>query len=272
VSLEHNSRHLIAFPSAPARYISVDREQLRIAGLTGVDVALDIAGAGSRSYAFVIDWHVRLLLALAWFCGAWLLIKLIGLTLSPLEASSRLLARVAVAPALGIYLFYHPVLEVLMRGRTPGKRRAGVRIVTRNGGTPGLNALLIRNLFRLVDSLPFFYVVGLASCFITEQRVRIGDLAAGTLLVLDSDAAAKTLAQLGSMVAHSGLAPALVELIHDLLERWTSLDSGKRDELARSILARLDTAAPAAQLAALSDAELSQRLHQLLETGRIDRA
>jgi uncharacterized RDD family membrane protein YckC len=250
----------------------VDREQLRISGLTGVDVALDIAGPGSRSYAFVIDWHIRLLLALAWLCGSWLLVKIIGVTLSPAAASSKLMAIVALAPAAGIYLFYHPVLEVLMRGRTPGKRRAGVRIVTRNGGTPSLGALLIRNIFRLVDSLPFFYVVGLASCFITEQRVRIGDLAAGTLLVLDSDAAAKTLAQLGSLVAHSGLAPALVELIHDLLERWVSLDTGKRDELARSILARVDSAASAAQLAALSDAQLSQRLRQLLETGRIERA
>jgi uncharacterized RDD family membrane protein YckC len=248
----------------------VDREQLRIAGLTGVDVALDIAGVGSRSYAFVIDWHIRLLLGLAWFCGAWLLIK-IGAAPLVETASSRVQSVVAIAPAIGIYLFYHPVLEVLMRGRTPGKRRAGVRIVTRNGGTPGLGALLIRNIFRLVDSLPFLYVVGLVSCFITEQRVRIGDLAAGTLLVLDSDAAAKSLAQLGSMVTQSGLAPALVELIHDVLERWASLDIVKRDDLARSILARVDTAAPAAELAGLTDPELSQRLRQLLAFGRIDR-
>jgi uncharacterized RDD family membrane protein YckC len=248
----------------------VDREQLRISGLTGVDVALDIAGPGSRSYAFVIDWHIRLLLGLAWFCGAWLLIRMTGA--ARLETpSSRLLALAAVAPAIAIYLLYHPVLEVLMRGRTPGKRRAGVRIVTRNGGTPGLGALLIRNIFRLVDSLPFMYVVGLTSCFITEQRVRIGDLAAGTVLVLDSDSAARSLAQLGSMVTQSGLAPALVELIHDVLERWASLDIGKREQLARSILARIDSAAPPAELAGLTDAELSQRLRQLLAFGRIDR-
>src|SRR5450631_2203760 len=158
-------------------------DRLSVESVTGVDLTLNIAGPGSRSYAFVIDWHIRLLLALAWLCGSWLLVKIIGVTLSPAAASSKLMAIVALAPAAGIYLFYHPVLEVLMRGRTPGKRRAGVRIVTRNGGTPSLGALLIRNIFRLVDSLPFFYVVGLASCFITEQRVRIGDLAAGTLLV-----------------------------------------------------------------------------------------
>ena len=256
----------------PARNYSVDREQLRIAGLTGVDVALDIAGAGSRSYAFMIDWQIRSLLALAWFCGAWLIIKWFGAALAPLAATPRLMSMAAVIPAVGIYLFYHPVLEVLMRGRTPGKRRAGVRIVTRTGGTPSPGALLIRNVFRLVDSLPIFYVVGLMSCFITERRVRIGDLAAGTLLVLDSDTAAKSLAQLSSMVTQSGLAPALVELIHDVLERWPSLDIGKRDELARSILARIDTAPPASELAGLSDAELSRRLRQLLARGRVDRA
>jgi uncharacterized RDD family membrane protein YckC len=248
----------------------VDREQLRISGLTGVDVALDIAGPGSRSYAFVIDWHIRLLLGLGWFCGAWLLIRMIGTARSEASAS-RLLALAAVVPAIMIYLLYHPVLEVLMRGRTPGKRRAGVRIVTRNGGTPGLGALLIRNIFRLVDSLPFLYVVGLTSCFITEQRVRIGDLAAGTVLVRDSETAAKSLAQIGSMVTQSGLAPALVELIHDVLERWASLDIASRDELARSILARIDGAAPSGELAGLTDAELSQRLRQLLAFGRIDR-
>jgi len=55
-----------------------------------------------------------------------------------------------------------------------------------------------------------------------------------------------------------------VELIRDVLERWPSLEVSNRDALARSILARIDTAAPAAQLLALSDAELLQRLRRLL--------
>jgi uncharacterized RDD family membrane protein YckC len=248
----------------------VDREQLRIAGLTGVDVALDIAGPGSRSYAFIIDWHIRVLLSLAWFCIAWLLLKFLA-SVPSTHLSARWFVLLPSLPAAAIYLFYHPLLEVLMRGRTPGKRRAGVRIVTRNGGTPGVGALLIRNIFRLVDSLPLFYPVGLMSCFITAQRVRIGDLAAGTLLVRDSEAAGKSLAQIGSMVSRSGLAPVLVELINDVLERWASLGIAKRDELARSILARIDSAASAAELAGLTDAELLQRLRQLLDTGRIER-
>ena len=240
----------------------MEREQARITGSSSIHVALDIAGPGSRSYAFIIDWEYRVLLALGWFCGAWLLIGFIGSSSD--VALSRWQRLAALTPALGIYLLYHPVLEVLMRGLTPGKRRAGVRIVTRAGATPDTGALLVRNVLRLLDSLPIFYVVGLVSCFITAQRVRIGDLAAGTVLVLDDASAEKSRVELASMGARSGLAPALVELIRDVLERWPSLEVSKRDELARSILARVDGAPPAAQLAALSDAELSQRLRRLL--------
>jgi uncharacterized RDD family membrane protein YckC len=249
----------------------VDHEQLRVPGPSGVDVMLDIAGVGSRSYAFMIDWQNRVLLALAWFSGAWLLVNWLAATPPSLTAMPRSTLMLAVIPAAAIYLLYHPVLELLMRGRTPGKRRAGVRIVTRNGDTPGSGALLLRNVLRLVDCLPVFYVVGLASCFLTRQRLRIGDLAAGTVLVLDADAAARSRVHLGSLATQSGLAPAQVELIHDVLERWPALDAGKRAELARSILARIDTATTASQLAALSDAELAQRLRELLARGRIDR-
>jgi uncharacterized RDD family membrane protein YckC len=248
----------------------VDRNQLRIAESTGIESALEIAGPGSRSYAFVIDWHIRLLLSLAWLCAAWLLVKAVASPPESFTAGSRLLSLVAVTPAIGIYLLYHPLLEILMRGSTPGKRRAGVRIVTRQGGTPDVGALLIRNVMRLVDALPLLYAVGLASCLITAQRVRLGDLAAGTLLVLDSEMTAKTLARRSSMVAQSGLPPALAQLIHDLLERWSALDIGQRDRLACSILARADNSSLAAPLAALGDAELLRRLRELLRTGPID--
>jgi uncharacterized RDD family membrane protein YckC len=47
----------------------MDSEQLRIAGLTGVELSLPIAGPGARSYAFVIDWHIRVLLAAGMAAG-----------------------------------------------------------------------------------------------------------------------------------------------------------------------------------------------------------
>ena len=228
-------------------------EQLRIAGFTGVELTLDIAGPGTRSYAFVIDWHIRVLLALAWVLGGLVLIRVLG---AGLRGSLWI-----QLPAALIYFLYHPVLEVAMRGRTPGKRMAGVRIVTRQGGTPDVGALLLRNLLRLVDMLPGLYVVGLVCCFMTQRRVRIGDIAAGTLLVIDARNATEALARVGAQVAQSGLPPATVELIQDLLERWPQLAPQPRSELTRAILTRVDASAT---LEALDEAQLKQRLQALL--------
>ncbi len=140
-------------------------EVLTVRGSTGIDIAVGIAGPGTRSYAFLTDWMIRLLLALGWVLLALLL------RLSPAVANDapmgRKLTIACVVLALGSYFLYHPVLEVAIKGRTPGLRRAGARIVTMGGATPGPGALLIRNVFRLIDCLPAFYGLGLVCCVLT---------------------------------------------------------------------------------------------------------
>jgi uncharacterized RDD family membrane protein YckC len=234
-------------------------EELNIKGLTGVDITLRVAGPGTRAYAFIIDWHIRLLVALAWV----LLGLLIGLIVGS-HFKSTVFPLLFALPALVIYFFYHPVLELLMRGRTPGKRMAGARIVTLDGSTPGTGALLMRNLFRLIDCLPVAYVVGLVCCIFTTQRVRIGDLAAGTLLVLDEDKATRSLQLVGMLAQSSRLEPDAAALVQDLIDRWAELKEGRRDSLARELLSRLDTGLDQAQLAALDSPALRARLGALL--------
>ncbi len=241
-------------------------EELTVRGLTGVDMTLTVAGPGTRSYAFVIDWHIRLLLALAWALLG-LLLRLALPRGSDAALTSTVFVLAVVAPAVLIYLLYHPVLEVVMRGRTPGKRMAGARIVTREGATPGTGALLVRNLFRLIDSLPLFYMVGLVCCLVTMQRVRIGDLAAGTVLVIDETAAAKSLSRLGALLQRSRLRPEALALVGDLLERWAELEPQRRATLARTVLARLGAGADPTDLAALDEAALHARLQGLLASG-----
>ncbi len=141
-----------------------------------------VAGLGHRSYAFVVDWHIRVLAALGW-------ITILVLALRLDWNANAAAAWPAIAPAAMIYFLYHPLIEILMRGQSPGKRVAGVRIVMRGGGTPGVGAILIRNAMRLIDCLPALYMTGLISCFVTRDQVRLGDLAAGTLLVLDEQRA-----------------------------------------------------------------------------------
>ena len=228
-------------------------DRIAVRSVTGVDLSLNIAGPGTRSYAFVIDWHIRLLIAAAWLLIAYYVFD-VALTV---KSQAGLLS---VLPASAIYFLYHPILEVALRGRTPGKRMAGVRIVSRDGGPPGTSALLIRNIFRLIDSLPAAYMLGLISCFVTANRVRVGDMAAGTLLVLDDAAAEKSLLRIEALATRSQLSLDALELVDQILERWDSLESASRAQIARSLLRRLDPAADAAALEALADASLHTML------------
>src|SRR5687767_13171754 len=116
--------------------------QLNVDSATGLDINLVIAGPGARSYAFVIDWHIRITVAIAWWVGASFLLT--GTLTAFKDAVGTWLnySLITILPAAIIYFLYHPILEIAMHGRTPGKRIAGVRIVTRAGLTPGTGALL----------------------------------------------------------------------------------------------------------------------------------
>jgi uncharacterized RDD family membrane protein YckC len=210
--------------------------ELSVESVTGIDVSLPVAGPGARSYAFVIDWHIRLILALTWYVvGAIIYNGRLALN-APLNNSGRWFGLVLL-PAMAIYFLYHPLVELAMRGRTPGKRRAGIRVVTRQGAPPSAGALLVRNVFRLIDCLPGFYGVGLGVMMFSDQSLRVGDMAAGTVLVYEREvrdepppqAAAQ---RLGALDADGA------EIAADLLERWPSLEPQARKRLARQLLQR----------------------------------
>jgi uncharacterized RDD family membrane protein YckC len=209
---------------------------LSVDSVTGIDVSLPVAGPGVRSFAFLIDWHIRLLLALAWWVlGSFLYNGRLALN-APLAHQQAWFGTVML-PAFAIYFLYHPVLEVLMRGRTPGKRSAGIQVVTRSGGLPGAGALLVRNVFRLIDSLPVAYGVGLTLMVLTRESLRCGDMAAGTLLVYERSVADSDLLQ--SAAQRVGrLDPVGAEIVADLLERWESLVPEARVRLTRQLLQR----------------------------------
>ena len=239
--------------SEPASALSVD-------SVTGIDVSLAIAGPGARSFAFIIDWHIRLILALAWLVVAAVVNNgAFSLAYTP-DHSQRWFALV-LAPALAIYFLYHPAVEVAMRGSTPGKRRAGIRIVTRTGGPPGAGALLVRNVFRLIDSLPVLYGLGLTLMVLTRDSLRCGDMAAGTVLVYEHSAMAAGLLQDASQRIGGRLDTAGAEIAAELLQRWTSLVPEARIRLARALLQRYLGAE--ADLSDCDDLQWRSRLERL---------
>lgn len=210
-----------------------------------IDYRLEIAGIGARSHAFVIDWHIRLLLASAWLIA-------MGFALSIWRKfdsghwnnTPTLLLTLWLTPAALIFFLYHPILEIVMSGRTPGKRMAGVRLVTLSGQTPSVAAILLRNVFRLLDSLPGFYGIGLAFVALTRQQVRIGDLAAGLVLVYEETVSAKNLHRATHLALHSTLNPTDQNLLLDLLDRWPQLNHAVRIRLGTQFLERIGQALP----------------------------
>ncbi len=217
-------------------------DSLVVDSVTGVDVSLEVAGTGARSLAFLIDLLIRAILVTAWYVVATLIYNGKFSLQTPDDPDGTWYLYVAT-PATLIYLLYHPVLEIAMRGRTPGKRMAGIRIVTRSGSSPGIAAQLVRNVFRLIDSFPVGYGVGLFTCLVTRDHVRVGDLAAGTLMIYENrnSLAARSL-PLASGDRRIDL-PTL-ELLGELLERWRTLEPNVRVRLARSLIERVTGAAP----------------------------
>ncbi len=232
---------------------------VRIATVTGVDVELKIAGPGGRSYAFIADWHIRFLAAAAWFLVAGVIHAGSLAFTAAGEATEPAFFFVVVLPSAAIYFLYHPLLELAMRGQTPGKRIAGIRVVAlAHGGAPGVGAILIRNVFRLIDSMPLFYAIGLVTTIVTSHGVRIGDIAAGTVLVYDEAPGSEVLDKLGGGVQRLGVAHA--QLVRELLDRWPHLAPAARAKLAVDLLAKLGTAPESDD-----DGALRAKLHELIK-------
>jgi hypothetical protein len=87
--------------------------------------------------------------------------------------------------AFGFLWGYYIFFETLWDGQTPGKRRARLRVIRSDGLPIGFAEAAIRNLVRMVDFLPAYYGVGVVAMFVDGRSRRLGDLAAGTLVVRD---------------------------------------------------------------------------------------
>jgi uncharacterized RDD family membrane protein YckC len=236
-------------------------DSLVVDSVTGVDVSLAVAGTGARALAFLIDLLIRTILVTSWYVVATLLYNRKWSLATPDDPDGTWYLYVAL-PATLTYLLYHTVLEIAMRGRTPGKRMAGIRIVARNGSVPTVAAQLVRNVFRLIDSFPVGYGVGLFTCLVTRDHVRVGDLAAGTLMIYENR---NTLATPGLALSPNDrrLDIAALELVGELLERWDALAPSARSRLARSLLERVTGSALAASA---TEVELRAQLENLTKT------
>jgi uncharacterized RDD family membrane protein YckC len=214
------------------------QETLRIATPEGVSLELPLAGLGSRFVALLVDTFLQ-----------GLAFALLILALVVADAGGFAAAAV-VALAVFALLFAYPVaFELGAAGRTPGKRWSSLRVVCDDGSPVTFRSSALRNVLRLVDILPGLYLVGAIAIFATGKNQRLGDLAAGTLVVREPRAAAAAVqpavpieeAEPGELPAWdvSGLRDAELAALRRFLERRTALDAVPRNLLARDLAERL---------------------------------
>ena len=135
----------------------------------GVELGLRVAGPAPRALAWLIDCLVR--------CGIYFVVLMIVGVLADAAAGVFFLC-------LFLGEWFYPVLfEVLRHGQTPGKRRLGLTVLQQDGSPVGWTASILRNLVRFADFLPIAYGFGLLSMLVSRDFQRLGDLAAGTIVV-----------------------------------------------------------------------------------------
>jgi uncharacterized RDD family membrane protein YckC len=156
-------------------------DDVRIETPEQIDVSLEVAGLGSRFEALVIDRLIRL-------CILALVALPLGLILALLQGALVHVSLMFFLLLLGIIDFaitqvYHIYYEGTRNGHTPGKRIAGIRVVRDNGAPVDLRSAAIRNLLRVADLSLVCYPLGALVVLLNARGQRLGDMAAGTLVV-----------------------------------------------------------------------------------------
>jgi uncharacterized RDD family membrane protein YckC len=151
-----------------------------------VAFAYRLAGLASRGFALMLDTLVLGLIFVGEALLAWGLFAALG----AFSRSASGGAEPWIVGGLLIVVFftgwgYFVVGEALGNGRTWGKRWMGLRVVRDDGSRVRFGDSVIRNLLRIADILPGNYTVGMVSILVTKQHKRLGDMAAGTVVVRD---------------------------------------------------------------------------------------
>lgn len=195
-----------------------------------IEINYNIARLGSRFIAALWDTLAIIILQLMLFIAGALLIAL-------LELGGAFAGNwgITLLILLSFVLFwgYYVIFELIWNGQSPGKRLAGIRTVRQNGYPIGFTESAIRNIVRLADLMPVAYGFGVLIMFIDKRSRRLGDFAAGTMVVHERAAISLETLTPTATIDERLLEPALpnlnrlnldeVEAARRFLQRRTSL-------------------------------------------------
>ena len=200
-----------------------------------------LAGLGSRLVAALLDTFIM--------GGIVLALWLVGAAAGAGQGDGGgFVAAILIVISFLVLFGYDVAFETLASGRTPGKRATGLRVVRLGGGPPGFLTAAVRNLLRLVDILPGFYAVGAVTILASERNQRLGDHAAGTLVVRERRAPAGAHIPMAAdwsgadrLAAWdvSAITPYELVTVRRFLERRHDLQPAARARLAAELADRL---------------------------------
>ena len=214
-----------------------------------------LAGIGTRFIAYLIDKLIQMGIVL----GLTIITVLLLILTGNLTSVGEFLVRVKdslgwwlVAPTVAVYELvtkgYFILFEYLWNGSTPGKRSQEIRVIRKDGRPISFVAAVIRNILRAVDILGEIYPLGLVVMFIDSRNRRLGDLAAGTLVVREAEPKPSVVctpveeSDTGDTEIRNVALEMTMEdydLVRKFLARRDSLDADYRRDLAIQILERV---------------------------------
>ena len=195
------------------------------------------AGLGSRTVAILIDLLVMF---------AALVAALFVLGAAAAGGLPEVVGTIFIVVALFLVIFGYPIIsETVWSGRTLGKAAMGLRVVTREGAPVRFRHAAIRGGLGLVDLYLFVGAVAVITSLLTRDGQRLGDLAAGTLVLRERTAKANASSMTFPVpygwdryVASLDVSAVSTEqygVIRDLLLRVNELSPDARGHLGRSL-------------------------------------
>jgi uncharacterized RDD family membrane protein YckC len=191
----------------------------RVATPEGVELTLHPAGPVPRALAWLIDTVCRFAVYLAVATG--------------LQAAGKFGTAMLLLTAFALEWIAPAMFEVMWQGATPGKRALGLQVLHDDGTPVGWPAALMRNIMRAADFLPVLYGFGLITMMSSRDFKRLGDIAAGTVVVhAESPRHARHVPDVPGAVPQWTLALGEQRALLDFAERVPTLTQARAEELA----------------------------------------
>jgi len=215
----------------------------------GVEIRLRMAGPMLRAGAYGIDLMIR---------GAVLILGASIISIAGLAIGGKVAQGLILLAWFLMDWLYPIIFEIGKRGATPGKRVMGLRVVQATGSPITLGQAVVRNFLRFIDGMPFFtYAFGLTACLATKRFQRLGDLAAGTVVIYERVQAMPPMALPPPIVAVPlpvGLNAGELRALALFRERAALWSEGRKIEIAdqASVLSGVTGAAGVGRLLAMA--------------------